>query len=87
MHQVGVIGFCMGGALSLGSAVKHPEIDACVAFYGWNDGLADVSTMTKPVSRPGHMCAWSGRVCDNFGRATCGHHHVCANTSTACSDS
>ena len=39
----------MGGALSLGCAVKHPEIDACIAFYGWNDGLADVSTMTKPT--------------------------------------
>ena len=47
--QVAVIGFCMGGALSLGCAVKHPEIDACIAFYGWNDGLADVSTMTKPT--------------------------------------
>jgi carboxymethylenebutenolidase len=48
-NKVGVVGFCMGGALSLGCAVKHAEIDACIAFYGWNDGLADVSTMTKPT--------------------------------------
>ena len=47
--KVAVVGFCMGGALSLGCAVKHSEIDACVAFYGWNDGLADVATMRKPV--------------------------------------
>eukprot|EP00277_Geminigera_cryophila_P013828 CAMPEP_0179436094 /NCGR_PEP_ID=MMETSP0799-20121207/20110_1 /TAXON_ID=46947 /ORGANISM="Geminigera cryophila, Strain CCMP2564" /LENGTH=235 /DNA_ID=CAMNT_0021215933 /DNA_START=42 /DNA_END=749 /DNA_ORIENTATION=+ len=47
--KVAVVGFCMGGALSLGSAVQHPEIDACIAFYGWNDGLADVGTMTKPT--------------------------------------
>jgi len=47
--KVGVVGFCMGGALSLGSAVHHPEIDACIAFYGWNDGLADVKEMKKPT--------------------------------------
>ena len=47
--KVAVVGFCMGGALSLGCAVKHSEIDACIAFYGWNDGLADVATMRKPV--------------------------------------
>jgi len=47
--KVAVVGFCMGGALSLGCVVKHSEIDACVAFYGWNDGLADVATMRKPV--------------------------------------
>src|SRR5262245_44180758 len=32
--KVGVTGFCMGGALSLLSATKVPELDAVVCFYG-----------------------------------------------------
>jgi len=47
--KVVVVGFCMGGALSLGSAVQLGEVDACIAFYGWNKQLGDVSTMSKPV--------------------------------------
>lgn len=43
--KVVVIGFCMGGALSLGSAVQLSEVDACIAFYGWNKQLGDVSTV------------------------------------------
>ena len=31
--QVGVVGFCMGGALSL-LAAQHGGVDAAVAFYG-----------------------------------------------------
>ena len=33
--QVGVTGFCMGGALTLLSAVFVPEADAAVAWYGF----------------------------------------------------
>ena len=33
--QVGVTGFCMGGALTLLSAVNVPEADAAVVWYGY----------------------------------------------------
>ena len=33
--KVGVTGFCMGGALTLLSAVNVPEADACVVWYGY----------------------------------------------------
>src|SRR5437899_3832838 len=32
--KVGVIGFCMGGALSLYAASKNAQVGACVVFYG-----------------------------------------------------
>lgn len=48
--KVGVTGFCMGGALTLASAVLVPGVDAAVAFYGTPDpGLADVSKAKVPV--------------------------------------
>ncbi|BFI23923.1 carboxymethylenebutenolidase [Marchantia polymorpha subsp. ruderalis] len=48
--KVGVTGFCMGGALTLASAVLIPQLDAAVAFYGVPDaGLADVSKVKIPV--------------------------------------
>ena len=48
--QVGVTGFCMGGALSLASAVKVAEISAAAPFYGIPDANSfDVSTITIPV--------------------------------------
>ena len=33
-EKVGVLGFCMGGALSAAAAVLVEEIDAAVVFYG-----------------------------------------------------
>jgi len=33
--KAGVTGFCMGGALTLLSAVNVPEVDAAVAWYGF----------------------------------------------------
>ena len=32
--EVGTVGFCMGGALSLYAASKNPQVGACVVFYG-----------------------------------------------------
>jgi dienelactone hydrolase len=51
--KVVVVGFCMGGALSLGSAVQLGEVDACIAFYGWNQQLGDVSTVS--IQMPSHI--------------------------------
>ncbi|ESO96733.1 hypothetical protein LOTGIDRAFT_143682 [Lottia gigantea] len=48
--KVGVIGFCMGGALSLASAVLVPEISAAAPFYGiCAADLADVSKIKIPL--------------------------------------
>ena len=33
-EKIGVVGFCMGGALSLYTATKNPQIGAAVVFYG-----------------------------------------------------
>eukprot|EP00249_Psilotum_nudum_P030509 c43197_g1_i1 orf=142-975(+) len=48
--KVGVTGYCMGGALSLASAVLVPGVDAVVAFYGTpSPELADLSKVKIPV--------------------------------------
>ena len=44
--RVGAIGFCMGGALACGAAIRIPEIVAAVPFYGFNPQLGD------PVTTP-----------------------------------
>jgi len=53
--RVAVIGFCMGGALSLASGVLASEVvDAVVPFYGSPEaGLADLSAIKVPVQ--GHF--------------------------------
>src|ERR1043165_5177922 len=33
-NKIGVVGFCMGGALALYTAPKNSKIGACVVFYG-----------------------------------------------------
>ena len=44
------MGFCMGGALSLASAVNCPNIAAAAPFYGIpNEQLADVSKCKVPL--------------------------------------
>eukprot|EP01018_Ginkgo_biloba_P010014 Gb_31667 [translate_table: standard] len=49
-QKVGVTGFCMGGALSIASAVLVPEVDSVVAFYGIpSPELADPSLAKSPV--------------------------------------
>ncbi len=48
--KVGVMGFCMGGAVSLFVAAKDPQIAACVPFYGIpGEDKADVMTIRAPV--------------------------------------
>lgn len=52
--KVGVMGFCMGGAVSLFAAAKDPQIAACVPFYGIpGEDKADVTKIRAPVQ--GHF--------------------------------
>lgn len=47
---VGVTGYCMGGALTLLSAMYVPEVEAAVSFYGFPPPQAgDLSAVQKPV--------------------------------------
>jgi carboxymethylenebutenolidase len=47
--KAGILGFCMGGALTILSAVNAPEADAAVCFYGIPPAeAADPSKLTKP---------------------------------------
>jgi carboxymethylenebutenolidase len=55
--KVGIIGFCMGGALALVAAMHAPEFDAAVAWYGAPPAEAgDPSKIRIPVQ--GH---WATR--------------------------
>ena len=48
--KVAVLGFCMGGALSLASACNVPGLAAVVAFYGTPDvDQLDLKKITAPV--------------------------------------
>jgi len=50
LQQVGVTGFCMGGALSIAGSVLVSEVDAAVAFYGVpSSQLADPAQAKAPV--------------------------------------
>jgi carboxymethylenebutenolidase len=52
--HVGIVGFCMGGALTILSAVLAPEAEAAVAWYGVPPATAaDVRTIRMPVQ--GHF--------------------------------
>lgn len=52
--QVGVVGFCMGGALAAASAVLVDDISAAVPFYGTPPAaLADTTKAKAPVQ--GHF--------------------------------
>src|SRR5215203_4382272 len=47
---IGVVGFCMGGALSLYTATKNPNIGACVVFYGGHPNVKpDLPNLHAPV--------------------------------------
>jgi len=48
--KIGVVGFCMGGALTLASSVHVKEVSAGVVFYGIpSDQLADVTKAATPL--------------------------------------
>jgi carboxymethylenebutenolidase len=47
---VGVVGFCMGGALALYAASKNSKIGACVVFYGIHPKVKpDLPNLQAPV--------------------------------------
>lgn len=48
--KVGVVGFCMGGALALYAATKNDKVGACVVFYGGHPKVkADLPNLQAPV--------------------------------------
>jgi carboxymethylenebutenolidase len=48
--KVGVVGFCMGGALALYSATKNANVGACVVFYGGHPNVKpDLPRLQSPV--------------------------------------
>src|SRR5919202_518549 len=48
--KVGIVGFCMGGALSLYAASKNPQVGACVVFYGIHPNVKpDLQNLQAPV--------------------------------------
>ena len=48
--KVGVVGFCMGGALSLYTATKNENVGACVVFYGGHPKVKpDLPNLQAPV--------------------------------------
>ena len=49
-RKVGVVGFCMGGALALYSACRDDDIGACVVFYGSHPSVQpDLPSLQAPV--------------------------------------
>ena len=48
--RVGVVGFCMGGQLSLYAATRNPSIGACVVYYGIHPEVKpDLASLHGPV--------------------------------------
>ncbi|MCK5324510.1 MAG: dienelactone hydrolase family protein [Woeseiaceae bacterium] len=47
--QVGVVGFCFGGGMVLKLAVRLPDLDAGVSFYGRHPGTAQVAQIKAPL--------------------------------------
>ncbi len=48
--KIGVVGFCMGGALALFTATKNPAIGACVVFYGGHPNVKpDLPNLHAPM--------------------------------------
>ncbi|HVF42608.1 MAG TPA: dienelactone hydrolase family protein, partial [Pyrinomonadaceae bacterium] len=48
--SVGIVGFCMGGALSLYGASKNEQVGACVVFYGIHPKVEpDFDNLRAPV--------------------------------------
>jgi carboxymethylenebutenolidase len=47
--SVGVVGFCFGGGMALQLAVRVPDLDAAVAFYGRHPSAADAARINAPL--------------------------------------
>ena len=48
--KIGVVGFCMGGALALYTATKNQNIGACIVFYGIHPKVKpDLPNLNAPV--------------------------------------
>lgn len=48
--EVGIVGFCMGGALALYAATKNDRVGACVVFYGGHPSVKpDLPNLHAPV--------------------------------------
>ncbi len=48
--NVGTVGFCMGGQLSLFAACANPQVGACVIYYGIHPNVKpDISSLKAPV--------------------------------------
>jgi carboxymethylenebutenolidase len=47
--KVGVVGFCLGGALSFAAAAAIPELGAAVPFYGIPDPAPDYTKVKAPI--------------------------------------
>src|SRR5262245_56858699 len=48
--QVGTVGFCMGGQLSLYAACSNPKVGACVDYYGIHPSVKpDLERLRAPV--------------------------------------
>ena len=47
--KVGIIGYCMGGGLSILTACKSRDLDACVVYYG---GIPDPIEQVQEIACP-----------------------------------
>jgi carboxymethylenebutenolidase len=48
--KVGIVGFCMGGALSLFAACRNTAVGACAVFYGGHPNVRpDLASLQAPV--------------------------------------
>tara|TARA_A100001037_G_C15099089_1_gene613007 strand:+ start:72 stop:812 length:741 start_codon:yes stop_codon:yes gene_type:complete len=47
--KVGVVGYCLGGGLSIQSACENSNISACNIYYGGNPDLNSVQNLKAPV--------------------------------------
>lgn len=47
--NVGAVGFCFGGGMSLTLAVRRPDLKAAVAFYGRHPAADDVAAIRAPL--------------------------------------
>lgn len=47
--KVGAVGFCFGGEMSMLLAVRRPDLDAAVAFYGRHPAADEAAAISAPL--------------------------------------